>query len=485
MTTKPATTTARRTRTAPTATPAAPVLDTAATVPVAPTVTPATPPAAKSARRKGTATPPTASQNAVATVPTAPAAAPAAPPAATPARKRRAQQPASPVAALPVLAAPAFTTAGQRDQLKEALALLSHVIPAKPTLPILAHVLLRSDGERLTLHASDLRMTIAWTLPWTPSGAGAVTLPAKLLTDLTAVLPSGALDLHCDGVAETTTVRCADSTATIKGWDVDDFPVPPAIDSTSPTFQIDAAALREAITQVVFAAATEETRPVLTGVLFELRDDRLQLSASNGFLLAVKTIDLDMAVDTPQRLVIPATALAELGRVLQGDTEVVRFTVAPSGGQLLMETAQAALYCRLLENIFPDLGRVIPTHVATRAVVARDELRQAVRQAAVFAASSAHVTRLTVEEPLDSASGRVALAARAAELGTTAATLTAQVTGEGARVGLSSRFLKEVLGVLPTPEIAIELEGRVKPVVFRPVGDPSLLIVVMPMNLTD
>lgn len=484
-----ATTTARRTRTTTTATaaakPAAPVQDTAATAPAAPTAAAATTAtAAKPARRTGIDTPATPAQNATATAPVAPA---------VPARKRRAQQPAPPVEALPASVAPPFTTTGQRDQLKEALAVLGHVIATKPTLPILAHVLLRSDGQRLTLHASDTSMTIAWTLPWTPSGAGAVTLPAKLLTDLVAVLPNGALELRCDRTAETTVLRSAGSEATIKGWDVEDFPVPPVIDSTTPTFQLDAATLREAIEQVVFAASTDEARPVLTGVLFALHNDQLQLSASDGFRLAVKTIELDTPVATPQRLVIPATALAELGKVLQAETEVVRFTVAPSGGQLLIETARAALHCRLLHDSFPDLQRVIPQQVACRVVVARDDLRLAVRQAAVFAASSAHATRLSIEnagdettaQAGDEIAGRLELSARAAELGNTAATLPARVTGAATKTGLNSRFLKEVLGVLPTPEIALELDGGSKPVVFRPVGDPSLLIVVMPMSVKD
>lgn len=499
MTTKAAATTtattARRTRTAQAAAPAAApgvaTQDTPPTVPAGPAAAP-TRTAAKPARRTETTIPAEPAPDLVATAPTEPAAAPAAT-ATPPARRKRTARAAATVDAPPAPVATPFTTTGQRDQFKEALAVLGHVIPAKPTLPILAHVLLRSDGQRLTLHASDTNMTIAWTLPWTASGAGAVTLPAKLLTDLVAVLPSGALELRCDGAAETTVLRSAGSEATLKGWDVEDFPVPPVIDSTTPTFQLDAATLREAIEQVVFAASTEEARPVLTGVLFALSNDQLRLSASDGFRLAVKTIDLDTAVETPQRLVIPATALAELGKVLQAETEVVRFTVAPSGGQLLIETARAALHCRLLHDSFPDLQRVIPQQVVCRVVVARDDLRLAVRQAAVFAAASAHVTRLTIEhagdartpQPAGATAGRLELSARAAELGDTAATLPAQLTGAATQVGLNSRFLKEALGVLPTPEITLELEGGVRPVVFRPVGDPSLLIVVMPMALTD
>lgn len=429
---------------------------------------------AKPARRPRSAAP------AKANVPTPPAASAA----STSARRGRPPRPVPAVEAAPPAAGLPITITCPQAELREALAVVSRALAAKSTLPILQHVLLRSDGQCLTLHASDLRMMISWTLPTPPSGVGAVTLPAKLLADFVAALPNTDLELTCDPEAQTTVLRCAGSAATIKGWDVSDFPLPPPLSGTAPTFAIDAAALREALAQVVFAAATEETRPVLTGVLVELHATELRLSATNGFLLAVKTVELEVPVATPQRLIIPAVALAELGKILPPDSTAVRFTVAASGDQLVMETAHLRVQCRLIDGTFPDVQRVIPTHAATRVVLARDEVRQAVRQAAVFAASSAHATRLTIDHRA-AGQGRVQLAAQAAELGDTAATLAAQITGAAQRVGLSSRFLKEVLGVLPTPEIALELEQGLKPVVFRPVGDDSLLIVVMPLSLSN
>lgn len=455
------------------------------TAPAATTSTPTT-------RRKKTTTittsvavPSPSAQDEAETTSPAPTVAAPAPVAPAPARRSRARQSAPVIETPSAPAAAPFTTTVQRNHLKLALAVASRVIPDKPTLPILGHVLLRSDGQCLTIEASDLRMMVSYRVLGMPSGAGAVTLPARLLADFVAALPSCEVQLQCDPGAQETALRCGGSQATIKGWDVEDFPLPPAIDGTAPTFQLDASVLRTAIPQVVFAASLDEARPALTGVLMELQDRQVRLWASDGFLMARKTIPLDEVVSTPQRLLIPAVALAELAELLTDDTELVRFTVAPGGGQLLMETAGATIICRLLDSKFPDLQRVIPQHAATRVVVARDEARQAVRLAAVFASSNAHATRLTVEEAADGTTGRLVLAANAAELGNTSATLAAQLTGPATTVGMSSRFLKTVLGVVPTPQIALELDAGRRPVVLRPVGDDSLLIIVMPMTLSN
>jgi DNA polymerase-3 subunit beta len=446
---------------------------TAATTTAAPatTTTATTTPKAARSRRASASVPTTA--------PTTPPAlaAPTTPPATTK-KAARTKRDTPPVVAPPAPVQVLDATC-DRDALKHGLGLVGHAVAAKSTLPVLSHVLIAADGPaRLRLTATDLQHGITTHIPATVVGDGAITVPAKLLTDLVATLPNDAVTLMLDDGTQTLQLRCGRSEASVKGITAEDFPTLPTSATADPALTLPAAVLREAIGQVAFAAATDENRPALTGVLCDLRDATLRLSASDGFRLAIKTVALADAV-APRTLIIPARALVDLQRLLPASDAPVTLAVTPNGGQVVISCGDSEVMSRLIDGQFPDLQRVIPQRYTTRAVVDRPALQRAVKQAAVFAASK--ITRLTLDGAAADGAGRLTIAATTAEVGANQSTLTVHIAGADGRIAFNNTFLQEALQAIPTAELAIEVQTDRTPGVLRPIGDESLLVILMPL----
>jgi DNA polymerase-3 subunit beta len=370
-----------------------------------------------------------------------------------------------------------------QENLRRGLSIVGHAVASKSTLPVLSNILFATDQGRLRLQATNLEIGITCWIGAKIEEEGAVTIPAKLLSDFVANLPNDTVSLTLDERTQTVHLRCARSEADIKGIEADEFPSIPTIDTDEPTVTIAPDVLRPAIDQVAFAAATDDTRPVLAGVLLKLQDNVATLSATDGFRLAVKTIELPEPVRTSQEVVIPARALQEVARIIGDGDEAVEITITSSGGQVLFHASNVDLVSRLIDGKFPDYQRVIPQRYATRAVLDRAALLQATRQASVFATSSANIAKISLEAGGEFGPGRMILSANAAEVGGNKTELEGQVSGEGGQIALNVRFLQDTLNAIPTAQVAFEMQTPSSPGVFRPVGGDNLLIIVMPMSV--
>ncbi len=370
-----------------------------------------------------------------------------------------------------------------QENLKRGLSVVSHAVASKSTLPVLSNILLTTEGGRLRLQATNLEVGITCWIGAKVEDEGAVTIPAKLLADFVGNLPNDAVTMSLDERTQTVHLRCARSEANIKGIEADEFPSIPTVEADEPTVALDRDVFRSAINQVAFAAATDDTRPVLAGVLLKLQGNEVTLSATDGFRLSVKTIELPEPVRVAQEVIIPARALIELSRIIGDSESPVEMTVTPSGGQVLFHTDNIDLVSRLIDGKFPDYQRIIPKQYATRAVMDRSGFLRDAKQASVFASSSANIAKVTLDAGAEWGPGRLTLSANAAEVGDNKSELEGQITGEGGQIALNVKFLQEALGAIDTPQVVFEMQSQAAPGVFRPVGDESLLIIVMPMTV--
>jgi DNA polymerase-3 subunit beta len=370
-----------------------------------------------------------------------------------------------------------------QENLKRGLAIVGHAVAGKSTLPVLSHILLATDDGRLKLAATNLEVGITCWIGAKIEEEGAITIPAKLLSDVVGGLPNDKIALSLDARTQTVNLTCARFEASIKGIEADEFPVIPTIADREPTVSFPPDLLRETIDQVAFAAATDDTRPVLAGVLMRLRGKTVTFAAADGFRLALRTIELPEPVAEPQEVIVPARALLELGRII-GDTEGnVEVTVTPSGGQVLFHTESTDLVSRLIEGRYPDIERIIPSSYSTRTVLETQDLAKAVKLASYFATASSNIVRLTIESGGDLAPGKLTISANAAEVGDNKGVLDGMVHGEGGQIALNVRFLGEALNAIKTPQIAIETQTPQNPGVFKPVGADGYLHIVMPMTV--
>lgn len=370
-----------------------------------------------------------------------------------------------------------------QENLKRGLATVSHAVAGKSTLPVLSNVLLATDGGRLKLAATNLEVGITHWIGAQVQEEGAVTIPAKLLGDVVGGLPNDKVTLTLDARTQTVKVECGRFTSNIKGIEADEFPTIPTIVDKEATASLPPEVLREAIDQVAFAAASDDSRPVLAGVLVRLRDNRLFLAAADGFRLATRTVNLPEPVAQHAEFIVPARALSELARIAGDAQGPVTITVTPGGSQVLFHTENTELVSRLIDGKFPDVERIIPQQHITRTVLETSDLAKAVKLASFFANASQNVVKLTIEPGGELGPGKLVISANAAEVGDNTGELDGMVHGEGGQIALNVKYLAELLSAVKTAQIALETQTPSSPGVFKPVGQDGYIHIIMPMSI--
>jgi DNA polymerase-3 subunit beta len=375
-----------------------------------------------------------------------------------------------------------------QENLHRGLQTVGKAVANKTTLPVLNNVLISTDGGRLKLSATNLEVGITNWIGCQVEQEGAITAPARLLTDFISSLPNDKVSLSVDERTRTLNIRCARYEANIKGLPADEFPIIPEI-SDKPLARIPAPLIKEMINQVAFAASTDDSRPVLAGVYVQIEGREMVMAAADGFRLARRTTTLDAPVDGTVKLIIPARSMIELARVLPDDegkqAEPVSMVVTTNRNQVVFRHENLEVTSRLVEGNYVDINRVIPTDWATRTVVSTAELLKAVRMASIFAKDSANIVRLQIEPGTDTSPGVLTVSATAAEVGDNISQLDCTVDGDSNQIALNGRFLLDVLGVISTAQVALETKTYQSPAVMKPVGEDNLLHVIMPMYLPN
>jgi len=307
-------------------------------------------------------------------------------------------------------------------------------------------------------------------------------VPAKLITDLVASLPNQRIDLELSVKDRTLKLTCGGSRASIKGIEADEFPVVAAI-GEAPTTAVASRALREALTEVVFAAASDESRPILTGVLTRFAGETVTLAAADNYRIAVRTLTVERPVGAELTIVVPARSYAELIRILPDSDDPIEVTVTPNRSQALFHVEGTDLVSRLIEGQFPNYEPVVPKRDAwtARAVVDREAFLAGTRRASIFARDSANIVKVEVGGDGSDGSG-IAITAHAADVGDNADSLEAAVEGSPTTIAFNARYLIDVLANLGSDEAALELSGPLAPGVIRGVGKDDYVHVIMPVR---
>lgn len=371
-----------------------------------------------------------------------------------------------------------------QSALNKGLATVSHAISSRSVLPILSNVLVATDGSRLKLSATNLEIGINCWIDAQIQEEGTVTVPAKLLADLVSRLPMTTVELTVKEDTHTLNVKSQGSSANIKGMDAIEFPLIPNAEGGDPPVSLDAALLKEIIEGVAFAAATDETRPVLTGVLVQVGDEQVTFAAADAFRLAVRDAPLAGSGHLPGDILIPARTLTELAHILppEGTVEMI---ITPNRNQVLFHAPNLDLVSRLIEGTFPNFRQIIPQDHSTRAVLERRAFTNIVKCTELFARDSSNITRLTIKPSANDGlePGTVTIEATAEDLGDNTSTIAAAVEGKEMQIVFNVKYLAEVLSVIDTPEVALETTSPTKPGVIRPVGSQGYLSVIMPMHV--
>jgi DNA polymerase-3 subunit beta len=354
-----------------------------------------------------------------------------------------------------------------QENLARGLSLVSRAVSSRATLPVLSNVLLKTQDGGLRLTATNLEIGISVWVPGKIDTDGTMTVPARLITDVVAGLPSAErVDLEMEK-ENTLLIRAGAYRTHLRGIDADEFPVIPGA-GDRPTTQVSQKALRRALSEVTFAAAADETRPILTGVLTRLAGETLTLAAADNYRIAVKTLDLLQSVEETS-VVIPARSFVELMRVLGDTDEPVDIILAQAKNQVIFRVDTTEVVSRLIDGQFPNYQSVLPTSHSTRALVDRGDLLKAVRLSALIASSAANVVRLGFGEEANPAAITVAAAA---DVGDAEGQVEAELEGDPVTIAFNARYMVEALQNMEAEQLAIELSGPLAPGVLKPVSSP-------------
>ena len=365
-----------------------------------------------------------------------------------------------------------------QENLSHGLGVVQRAVATRTTLPITQHVLLSSDEGRLKLSATNLEIAISTWVGAEIQEEGAITVPARLLTDFVNSLNRQPIEIETISPGKGIQIKGDRVQATVNGADANELPPIPSVNDGTAT-KVAAKALREAIHQVVLAAAVEDSRPVLTGVNMELEGNKLTLAAADGFRLAVHRTELMEPVEEKLSVIVPARTLQEVERLIEGD-EPVEITVTPQRSQALFRLKNVEIVSQLIQGSFPNYSQLIPQEHTTRVIVGLAELQRATRTASIFAKDGSGIIRIQMT-PDEQGPGKLTISSRAEEVGDNTGELEAEVDGVEGRIAFNSRYLNDVLGVLGKDKVALEMTTSSSPGVIKPVEGEHYIHVVMPM----
>ncbi len=369
-----------------------------------------------------------------------------------------------------------------QENLARGLNIVSRAVGTRSTLPILSNVLVATDNGRLRLAATNLDLGITAWIGASVEEDGAITVPARTLNDLVNTLSPERVDMDVAVRTNALHLSCGATTANIKGIDAQDFPIMPEPGEEDDSIPIPADQFREMISMVAFAAARDDSRPVLTGVSIAYQDGILTMAAADGFRLSVREIPIETDYYGIFSLVIPAKTLQELSKVI-GDEEESVFLVLPRDrSQILFHMTNVEVVTQLIDGAFPDYRQIIPRETPTRSVVDTVSMLQACKRADIFAREANHTVRLSVE-PQDGMAGVVRVSAQSNETGENEVILDASIEGPAMEIAFNVRYLIEVLNVVRNDRVMFGTSSADKPGVVRPVGDETFTHVVMPMHI--
>jgi len=378
-----------------------------------------------------------------------------------------------------------------QQSLSKAIGITARAASSRTTMPVLSNILLEAKGSQVRLAATNREIAINCWIAATVEDEGAITIPARLLSEFVNSLPPERIDLELTVRTQTLRLSCARFEANMKGIDAFEFPL------IVPTEQIietsgDAitqatlpvAELRKMIDQVTFAASTDDNRPTLTGVEVTLSPDLVQMAATDGYRLSVRTMAIE---DGPEKttVIVPAKSLGELARISAdaADGEPVRCLVTPQRNQVMFSMVgsekagiqRVELVSELIDARFPDYMQTVPKTHTTRAAVDTAALLKAVRVALLFARDNANIIRLHI------GGDQLRLTGTSAEMGDNVGDLAAEVEGEAIEIAMNAKFCIDVLSQINTSQVALETTLPTRPMMIMPIGQSEFHHTIMPM----
>jgi DNA polymerase-3 subunit beta len=364
-----------------------------------------------------------------------------------------------------------------REKLQEGLAAVTPTTPPKTTLPVLANILVETTERGIRLSGTDLDIAVTTEVAADVENQGAITIPAKKLSEIAKELAPSPVRIATSG-EQRITIDCGRSHFKLLGLPRDEFPNFPTVKFDS-SWRIKSGDLQKLIQHTAFAVSNEESRPILNGVLWELRPDNMRMVATNGHRLAKMDVPINSAGAPSSDMIVPPKALDQIRRLFPQDEEL---EIARGDNHLGFRSPFTAVYTRLIEGPYPNYDQVIPRDNNRIAIADRQSLISALRRMSVIASDQTHRIRLSFN------SGLLRFSVQTPDLGEANDEMAVRYNGDPLDIGFNATYLLEILRYIPTDEVKLTFRAPERAATLEPEGwsEPgAYLCLVMPLRLLD
>lgn len=361
-----------------------------------------------------------------------------------------------------------------QENLNRGLGIVSHMVGTRTTLPVLNNILLKTEKGRLKLSATDLEIGISTWIGGKVLKDGAVTCPARLISEFTTTNTDKTINLELRD--STLNISSDHFKANIKGIEASEFPLIPEV-KAGVTIEMPARSFKEAILQTVIACAIDETRPVLAGIYIVLANDKMKLVATDSYRLAEKTIQINKNSDGA-KFIIPARTMAEVARLIDDTLEKIIINVGEN--QVEFKLGPTEIVSRLIEGSFPDYEQIIPKNIKTKVELNTNQFANAIKMASFFARETANNIKLKVTKPKN-----IQVLAVSPQVGDNVSDIEANFEGDESEIAFNAKFILDCLQIINTEKVDLELSGSLAPGVIRPAKDKNYLYIIMPLRMEE
>ena len=365
-----------------------------------------------------------------------------------------------------------------QQNLKEGLAKVTKAVATRTTLPILSNVYISAEAGSLKLAASNMETTIVTWVGAKVEEEGQITVPAKLFSEFINSLREGTVNGEKDG--NNLKIVAENAKSTFNGTTADEFPSLPLFQEST-LFQLNPEVFEDSVKKVAFASAIDDSRPVLTGVLFSVDKDKAFMVGVDGFRLSEVKFNIENTVESGTKFIVPAKTLIDASKLMASSTEVVSVALLQEKNQILFQSSEQIVSSRLIDGEFPDYKQIIPDNHKTTAKFTYDDFQNAVKLASIFAKDSANIIKMMI----DVKNQEIVISSNTADIGENETKFKAEIKGEDLEVAFNSRYVIEMLNNITTEEFLFESEGPINPGVFKPVDQKNFLHIVMPVRLNS
>ena len=365
-----------------------------------------------------------------------------------------------------------------QENLDKALSNISRAVASRTTLPITQNVLLKANNGKLQLSATNLEMAINTWIGCEISDEGETTIPARIFTDLIKSYPNDNIDLNLNN-NNNLIIKCGPFNSNLITQSSDEFPPIPESDSLDPTFTISPSSFNKLINSVIFSAAQDQSRPVLTGVKFSITNNILTLATADGFRLSIISFELANENIPEIDFIVPAKSLLEVSRILPFTKDDVSVFMTKASNQVIFKMDNYQLTTTLTQGNFPDFNSLIPDSNSTSCTIPKINFKSAVRSLGVLAKDGNGIIRLEISG--SEQNQNLLMSSKTDELGENSVILEINSSGEDSKIAFNSKYLSDVLDVIDGENVILEINGDSNPGLIKPENNSEYIHIVMPM----